>query len=192
MDWLADLLRALDQEKALLICRTQRKVEAIDAALRQRLNVKQAVFHEGLTLVQRDRNAAWFAEEDGARILICSEIGSEGTEFSVRASPRHVRSAARSGIAGTTHRPPRPHRADFGNPGAMCRSSTGSSQEVLARWYHAGLNSFEKNLHGGHELLERVRRARPRSRAGLSRSGGDLPRRTGSVDCRNANCAARN
>lgn len=58
MDWLADLLRTLDSEKVLLICRTQKKVEAIDAALRQRMNVKQAVFHEGLSLVQRDRNAA--------------------------------------------------------------------------------------------------------------------------------------
>ena len=31
----------------------------------------------------------------------------------------------------------------------------GSSQEVLAKWYHEGLNAFEKNLHGGRELLER-------------------------------------
>jgi ATP-dependent helicase HepA len=31
----------------------------------------------------------------------------------------------------------------------------GGSQEVLARWYHEGLNAFEKNLHGGNELLER-------------------------------------
>ena len=31
----------------------------------------------------------------------------------------------------------------------------GSSQEVLARWYQEGLNSFERNLHGGRELLER-------------------------------------
>ena len=31
----------------------------------------------------------------------------------------------------------------------------GSSQEVLARWHHEGLNAFAKNLRGGHELLER-------------------------------------
>jgi len=31
--------------------------------------------------VQRDRNAAWFAESDGARLLLCSEIGSEGRNF---------------------------------------------------------------------------------------------------------------
>jgi ATP-dependent helicase HepA len=30
-----------------------------------------------------------------------------------------------------------------------------SFQEVLARWYHEGLNSFEEQLQGGRELLER-------------------------------------
>ena len=48
---------------------------AISASLRM------AAFHEGLTLVQRDRSAAWFADPDGARLLICSEIGSEGRNF---------------------------------------------------------------------------------------------------------------
>ena len=47
----------------------------------EELNVSFALFHEGLTLLQRDRNAAFFAEEEGARILICSEIGSEGRNF---------------------------------------------------------------------------------------------------------------
>src|SRR5205085_10471763 len=31
----------------------------------------------------------------------------------------------------------------------------GSGLEVLVRWYHEGLNAFEKNLEGGSELLER-------------------------------------
>src|SRR3546814_10084683 len=30
-----------------------------------------------------------------------------------------------------------------------------SSDLVLARWYHEGLNSFEEQLQGGRELLER-------------------------------------
>jgi ATP-dependent helicase HepA len=30
----------------------------------------------------------------------------------------------------------------------------GTGQEVLARWYHEGLNAFEVNLQGGRELLE--------------------------------------
>jgi ATP-dependent helicase HepA len=35
-----------------------------------------------MSIVERDRAAAWFAEEDsGAQVLLCSEIGSEGRNF---------------------------------------------------------------------------------------------------------------
>ena len=154
IDWLAELLRSLGQEKVLLICRTQAKVAAIDAALRQRLNVKQAMFHEGLSLVQRDRNAAWFGEEDGARILICSEIGSEGRNFQFA---HHL-------VLFDLPLDPELLEQRIGRLDRIGQSAEiqvhvpfvkGSSQEVLARWFHEGLNSFEKNLHGGRELLER-------------------------------------
>src|SRR5207249_7536828 len=79
IDWLARFLRTVQPEKVLLICCSEPKVAAIEAALRQHnRSVKMGVFHEGLTLIQRDRNAAWFAEEGGVRLLVCSEIGSEG------------------------------------------------------------------------------------------------------------------
>jgi ATP-dependent helicase HepA len=153
LDWLAELLRTLEPAKVLLICRTRRKVEAIDAALRQRLNVKQAVFHEGLTLVQRDRNAAWFAEDDGARILICSEIGSEGRNFQFA---HHL-------VMFDLPLDPELLEQRIGRLDRIGQRAeiqvhvpfvTGSSQEVLARWYQEGLNSFEKNLAGGRALLE--------------------------------------
>src|SRR4029079_7025042 len=67
--------------KVLLLCRYLEKVEMVEGALQGRIKVKSAVFHEKLPLIQRDRNAAWFAEEEGAQILICSEIGSEGRNF---------------------------------------------------------------------------------------------------------------
>ncbi|HMJ89449.1 MAG TPA: RNA polymerase-associated protein RapA [Candidatus Acidoferrum sp.] len=153
MVWLAELLRSLDQEKLLVICRTQRKVEAIDAALRQRLNVKIAVFHEGLALVQRDRNAAWFAEEDGARILICSEIGSEGRNFQFA---HHL--ALFDLPLDPELLEQRIGRLDRIGQTAEIQVHvpfvTGSSHEVLARWYQDGLNAFEKNLAGGRVLLE--------------------------------------
>ncbi|HJW73143.1 MAG TPA: SNF2-related protein, partial [Geothrix sp.] len=81
IEWLAELLRTSGQDKVLLICHTRRKAEAIQTALKQRITMKMAVFHEGQTLVQRDRGAAWFADRNGARLLICSEIGSEGRNF---------------------------------------------------------------------------------------------------------------
>lgn len=154
IDWLAGLLRSLGPEKVLLICRTQRKVEAIDAALRDRLNVKMAAFHEGLSLVQRDRHAAWFAEEDGARILICSEIGSEGRNFQFA---HHL-------VMFDLPLDPELLEQRIGRLDRIGQTAeiqlhvpfvAGSAQEVLARWYHEGLNSFATNLHGGRELLER-------------------------------------
>ena len=153
LDWLADLLRSLGGEKVLLICRTQAKVEAIEAALRQRLNVKMAAFHEGLPLVQRDRHAAWFAEEDGARLLLCSEIGSEGRNFQFA---HHL-------VLFDLPSDPELLEQRIGRLDRIGQASeiqihvpyvAGSSQEVLARWYHEGLRSFEKNLHGGRALLE--------------------------------------
>ena len=154
IDWLADLLRTWPREKVLLIGRTQSKVAAIEAALRQRLHVKVAVFHEGLPLVHRDRNAAWFAEEDGARLLICSEIGSEGRNFQFA---HHL-------VLFDLPLDPELLEQRMGRLDRIGQSReiqvhvpfvAGSSQEVLARWYHEGLNSFEKNLHGGRALLER-------------------------------------
>jgi ATP-dependent helicase HepA len=154
VDWLADMLRTLGNKKVLLICRTQAKVEELDIALRRRLNVKMAVFHEGLTLVQRDRHAAWFAEDDGARLLLCSEIGSEGRNFQFA---HHL-------VLFDLPLEPELLEQRIGRLDRIGQTSEirvhvpfvrGGAQEVLARWFHEGLNSFEKNLHGGRELLER-------------------------------------
>ncbi|HTD67172.1 MAG TPA: RNA polymerase-associated protein RapA, partial [Candidatus Limnocylindria bacterium] len=153
IDWLADLLRSLGEEKVLLICRTQIKVAAIDTALRQRLNVKMAVFHEGLSLVQRDRNAAWFADEHGARLLICSEIGSEGRNFQFA---HHL-------VLFDLPLDPELLEQRIGRLDRIGQKAeiqvhvpfvAGSSQEVLARWYQESLDSFEKNQHGARELRE--------------------------------------
>jgi ATP-dependent helicase HepA len=150
--WLVGLLQKLDPQKILLISRTLEKAEALDAALRRHLTIKTGVFHEGLTLVQRDRNAAWFAEPDGARLLICSEIGSEGRNFQfahhlvlfdLPLNPELLEQRiGRLDRIGQTediqiHVPYLAH----------------SPQEVLARWYHEGLDAFESNLEGGNELL---------------------------------------
>ncbi len=156
--WLVKLLQQLEPQKVLLITRTIEKAEAIDEALRRHLTVKTGIFHEGLTLLQRDRNAAWFAEPDGARLLICSEIGSEGRNFQfahhlvlfdLPLNPELLeqRIGRLDRIGQTTdiqiHVPYLAH----------------SPQEVLAHWYHVGLNAFESNLEGGNELLHQFGRA---------------------------------
>ncbi len=143
IDWLADLLRTVSPEKLLLICRTQQKVEAIESALRERINVKVAMFHEGLSLVQRDRNAAWFSEKDGARIWIASKIGSEGRNFQFA---HHL-------VLFDLPLDPELLEQRIGRLDRIGQTSEiqvhvpflgGSPQEALARWYHEGLDSFEK------------------------------------------------
>jgi ATP-dependent helicase HepA len=154
IDWLAALLRRPGEDKLLLICHSRRKAEAIEKALKQRITIKMAVFHEGLSLIQRDRGAAWFADANGARLLICSEIGSEGRNFQfahhlvlfdLPLDPALLEQRmGRLDRIGQTH--PIQVHVPF---------VPGSHQEVLARWYQEGLNAFADNLQGGRELLER-------------------------------------
>jgi ATP-dependent helicase HepA len=80
--WLYELLREQRAEKFLVICKRKDTAAALEEFLRLSRGIKSAVFHEDLTLVERDRAAAWFAEgENGAQLLVCSEIGSEGRNF---------------------------------------------------------------------------------------------------------------
>ena len=153
VDWLVDWIKEVQEDKILLICRTKQKALALHEALRIRIKLKAAVFHEDMTLVQRDRNAAWFGEEDGAQILICSEIGSEGRNFQF---------AHRLVLFDVPHDPElleqRIGRLDrIGQTRDILifvPYLAGSPQEVLARWYHEGLNVFEQNLVGSASLLQ--------------------------------------
>ncbi len=79
--WLAQFLRNNPTTKALVICRTRDEVESLAESIQQRIQLKIAQFHEEMSILQCDRQAAWFAEESGARILIASEIGGEGRNF---------------------------------------------------------------------------------------------------------------
>jgi len=155
--WLVELLQKLEPQKVLLIGRSIEKAEALDAALRHHLTIKTGIFHEGLTLVQRDRNAAWFAEPDGARLLLCSEIGSEGRNFQfahhlvlfdLPLNPELLEQRiGRLDRIGQT-KDIQIHFAYLAH----------SPQAVLARWYHEGLNAFESNLEGGNEMLHQFGR----------------------------------
>ena len=80
--WLANLLRELPvTDKILLITNSPDAAITIQEKLLKEIHVDTALFHEDLSMLQRDRNAAYFQEPEGARILICSEIGSEGRNF---------------------------------------------------------------------------------------------------------------
>lgn len=80
--WLAQFLSQRPQDKVLLICKSKKKVLALEKQLKETLpNAKIALFHSDLSLMARDRQAAYFAQVDGANILLCTEIGSEGRNF---------------------------------------------------------------------------------------------------------------
>jgi ATP-dependent helicase HepA len=79
--WLVDLLRKLDEDKVLLICRSQAQALRLRDDLKRFCDVRTAVFHEEQSLIERDRGAAWFADPEGARLLITSSIGGEGRNF---------------------------------------------------------------------------------------------------------------
>ncbi|MEY4641055.1 MAG: hypothetical protein RLZZ227_1049, partial [Pseudomonadota bacterium] len=82
VNWLFEQLSAARDDKFLVICKHKRIAAALEEFLRVSRGIRSAVFHENLTLVERDRAAAWFAEDDnGAQLLVCSEIGSEGRNF---------------------------------------------------------------------------------------------------------------
>ncbi|MDB6172832.1 MAG: SNF2-related protein [Chthoniobacteraceae bacterium] len=151
--WLAALLKEHEDAKILLICKTREMVEQLSERLQREMSVSCALFHEGLTLMQRDRNAAFFAEEEGARILICSEIGSEGRNFQFA---HHL-------VLFDLPANPELLEQRIGRLDRIGQRATiqihvpyiqGSESEVLARWYHEGLNAFEKNLHGADEIAK--------------------------------------
>ena len=83
INYLAKLLIENPETKFLAICSSKEKVIKIYAELQKLINVNIAIFHEDMTIIGRDRNGAYFADisSDGAQLLICSEIGSEGRNF---------------------------------------------------------------------------------------------------------------
>ncbi|QQD21517.1 RNA polymerase-associated protein RapA [Oceanospirillaceae bacterium ASx5O] len=81
-EWLLQVLATTGKDKIVLICHAAQTVLDLEQWLWETAGVQVAVFHEHMDLVERDRAAAYFADhEQGARILLCSEIGSEGRNF---------------------------------------------------------------------------------------------------------------
>jgi ATP-dependent helicase HepA len=140
---LLELCRRYPDDKILVICAHRETAQQIADTMTLREGVAAALFHEQLSLVERDRAAAWFAdhEESGARLLICSEIGSEGRNFQFA---RHLllfdlplnpdlleQRIGRLDRIGQKHAI-RIHIPYFSN----------SPQQALYRWYEEALNAF--------------------------------------------------
>ncbi len=75
-------IHTIPGDKALVICKHAQTAIDFEQTLKNRAGIASAVFHEGMSIIERDRAAAYFADpESAARLLICSEIGSEGRNF---------------------------------------------------------------------------------------------------------------
>lgn len=84
VNWLINKLKEDSNTKFLVICAYQQTAEDLAEALRSQAGILAARFHQGLSLLERDQQAAWFADtkdEGGSQVLVCSEIGSEGRNF---------------------------------------------------------------------------------------------------------------
>ncbi len=79
--WLGEFARDHRAKKTLLICDSAKKAIEWEKKLRDDFTLKVVAFHEDLSLLARDRNAAYFADPAGASILLCSAIGGEGRNF---------------------------------------------------------------------------------------------------------------
>ncbi|MCB1640629.1 MAG: RNA polymerase-associated protein RapA [Xanthomonadales bacterium] len=149
--WLLERIEALGEDKLVLICRSRAKVETLEAALRLKSGIKVARFHEGLTLAQRDRNAAYFAQADGARLLLCSEIGSEGRNFQFA---HHLLlwdlPADPDLLEQRIGRLDRIGQSEAVQIHTVVLADT--AQAALARWYAEGLDALRSSPADGREL----------------------------------------
>ena len=153
--WLQEFLQQIKPERSLVVCSKRETVEAIQERLRE-LGIQCAVFHEGMSIVERDRSAAWFSDsEDGCRLLVCSEIGSEGRNFQflhhmvlleIPDNPDLLEQRI-----GRLDRIGQTYNVEIHVP-----TLPGSKDELLTRWYHDGLNAFEQSCRVGSSVRKAV------------------------------------
>ncbi|WP_428355206.1 RNA polymerase-associated protein RapA [Methyloprofundus sp.] len=64
LQWLVTYLKSLGQEQVLLICQHADTVLRLHKQLRDKYALNVAAFHEGMSIIERDRAAAYFADQE--------------------------------------------------------------------------------------------------------------------------------
>lgn len=152
-NWLQGFLSETLPDKVLFIASRRETVQAVAEQLRQ-LGIDTAQFHEDMSIVERDRAAAWFADpEDSCRLLLCSEIGSEGRNFQFLHRLVTVELPTSPDVLeqriGRLDRIGQQHDVEIHVPVVE-----GSRDARLASWYHDGLNAFESLCQTGNAVRE--------------------------------------
>ncbi|MFC1777456.1 RNA polymerase-associated protein RapA [Pseudomonadota bacterium] len=157
--WLVEFLEQQRGNKILVICGRANTAIELEQHLNLKHGVHSAVFHEGLSLVARDRAAAYFADdEQGAQVLVCSEIGSEGRNFQFSSQlvlfDLPLNPDLLEQRIGRLDRIGQCHDVIIHVP---CYQH--SAQEVLLRWYHEGVNAIEKTCAIGQTQYQRFEKS---------------------------------
>ncbi|MGC3874173.1 RNA polymerase-associated protein RapA [Halomonas sp. GXIMD04776] len=152
--WLLQLLSDVSHDKLLVIAHDRDTAIDLAEALRVLAGLHVPVFHEGMTLVERDRAAAAFAdEEQGSPVMICSEIGSEGRNFQFCRHlvmfdlPQHPDQLEQR--IGRLDRIGQRHAIEIHVP--VFDESPG---EQLLRWYQEGMDAFSTPHGVGSSLYD--------------------------------------
>ncbi len=157
VDWLGECLTRLRPRKILVIAASARTTLELAAAIKLRFGIHAPVFHEGMSLVERDRAAAFFADrETGSQLLLCSEIGSEGRNFQFA---HHM-------VLFDLPLNPDLLEQRIGRLDRIGQTEIinihvpyleGSAQALMFHWYQDGLGAFEHTCPAGHSVFSRVR-----------------------------------
>ena len=156
LTWLLSALRELPHEKFLLICSQKAVILEIQEWLSLAKDIDVAVFHEDMNVVERDRQAAYFSQREGAQVLLCSEIGSEGRNFQFANRlilfDLPLNPALLEQRIGRLDRIGQQRDVEIYIPYVEK-----SPQDFLFKWYHHGLDAFENHLIDGDYIYEHLK-----------------------------------
>ena len=153
INWIINLLKELKGKKVLVICAHADTALELEDLLKNKHAIRAAVFHENLSIIERDRAAAYFAdEEEGSQVLICSEIGSEGRNFQFSHNlvlfDLPLNPDLLEQRIGRLDRIGQKEIIQIHIPYIK-----ESAQEIIFHWYKEGLNSFAQTCPAGQGMV---------------------------------------
>ena len=151
LTWLEKFLKENTDKKILLLCSSRETVIQTASFLKKKL-FNPSIFHEELSIIERDVQAAQFAQDPSKQILLCSEIGGEGRNFQFVQNmilfdlPHHPDTLEQR--IGRLDRIGQKEEIFIHVPKLQ-----NSPEEILFQWYHQGLNAFESSWNGAGDIF---------------------------------------
>ncbi|VAW51746.1 RNA polymerase associated protein RapA [hydrothermal vent metagenome] len=154
--WLSKKCAAIYPDKVLVIAAHAETALDIVQFFKTQTGLHATAFHEGLSIIERDRAAAFFADfETGSQVLVCSEIGSEGRNFQFA---HHlvlfdlpINPDLLEQRIGRLDRIGQTNSINIHVP-----YLANTAQEACYRWYNEALEAFAHTCPAGHSVYKRV------------------------------------